>query len=215
MNETNINANNNANNNIAISKKQLDEAAKKLVQILRHQATDYNLNMDEKGFVELNEILNHSPKLKEFKNINIDNVIYIVETNKKKRLELEIKDNIYYIRATQGHNENVGQLLNDDLALVKMELSSDNKFFYHGTNSENIPSILENGLNKMNRKHIHFVETLNETMHVSGFRSSSDAIVTINMNECINAGMKFYKSSNNVILTEGINGIIPKEYIVR
>lgn len=28
-------------------------------------------------------------------------------------------------------------------------------------------------------------------------------------------GIKFYKSKNNVILTEGINGIIPPEYLIK
>ena len=66
----------------------------------------------------------------------------------------------------------------------------------------------------MDRKHIHFVENISKKEQISGFKNISDVILTIDMNKCIGDGIVFYKSTNNVILTEGIDGIIPSKYII-
>ena len=64
--------------------KPQDKASRKLVQILRHQIIDFNLKIDDKGFVNLDDIFNLN--LKELININLDDVKYIVQVNEKKRL---------------------------------------------------------------------------------------------------------------------------------
>lgn len=192
---------------------KIERASRKLTQILRHQIIFYNLQVDNRGFVKLDDILNL--KLKELINITYDDICNIVESNEKKRLELETIDNIIYIRATQGHNNIVGSFINDEEALEKIEYPTNIKYIYHGTQHEHISSILNNGLKKMNRKHIHFVENINKKEQISGFRKKSDSIICVDINKCLSDGIVFYKSSNDVILTEGINGIIPNNYIVK
>ena len=191
----------------------MEKASRKFVQILRHQIVEYNLQADEKGFVSIDEILKLN--LKEFKNINMNDIQNIVNTNQKKRLELENKNGIFYIRATQGHNKEVGKLLNDDVALVKIELTSGEKYIYHGTEKQYLQSIFSKGLNRMNRKHIHFVEEFDKKKQISGFKNTSNVILAVDINKCIEDGIIFYKSSNNVILTEGINGTIHYKYIIQ
>jgi 2'-phosphotransferase len=43
-------------------------------------------------------------------------------------------------------------------------------------------------------------------------RSSCDVYIHIDLFEAIKDGINFYISSNNVILTEGIDGILPPKY---
>ena len=189
--------------------KPQDKASRKLVQILRHQIIDFNLKIDDKGFVNLDDIFNLN--LKELININLDDVKYIVQVNEKKRLEIKFENDIIYIRAVQGHNEKTGSLIQDEISLEPILFSTN--FIYHGTKKQYLDSILQNGLNKMNRKHIHFVENINKDKQISGFKKESDVILTIDIKKCICDGIKFYKSSNNVILTEGLNGIVSSKYI--
>lgn len=49
----------------------------------------------------------------------------------------------------------------------------------------------------------------------SGIRKESDTILVINARQAIADGMKFLKSENGVILTEGWDGVLPPEYIER
>jgi 2'-phosphotransferase len=177
---------------------------RKLVKILRHQIRFYGLNCDERGFVCVDDIFKYVPDL------TIDKLINIVDTNSKKRLELINNNNKYYIRAVQGHNKVVGSLINNDIAfeLIVKPLN----YCIHGTERQYIESIKKNGLNRMSRKHIHFVSEINENKQTSGYKNKSDVLIFIDMNKCMDDGIKFYKSKNNVILSEGINGIILPKY---
>lgn len=189
--------------------KDLNKASRKLVQILRHQILEYNLNIDSKGYVKLKDLL----QLREFKHINISDIQCIVENNQKKRFELININGEYYIRVVQGHNNIVGSMIDDNLALERID-SKDLKILYHGTQRTYIDSILSSGLKRMGRKHIHLVDIIDTKEQVSGFRRISDAIIVIDVQGCMENNIIFYKSKNNVVLTEGINGIIPKEYII-
>ena len=189
--------------------KDLNKASRKLVQILRHQILEYNLNIDSKGYVKLKDLL----QLREFKHINISDIQCIVENNQKKRFDLININGEYYIRVVQGHNNIVGSMIDDNLALERID-SKDLKILYHGTQRTYIDSILSSGLKRMGRKHIHLVDVIDTKEQISGFCRISDAIIVIDVQGCMENNIIFYKSKNNVVLTEGINGIIPKEYII-
>jgi len=56
----------------------------------------------------------------------------------------------------------------------------------------------------MTRNHIHFAPGMpKEEGVVSGMRASCDIIIQIDMALAMEDGIKFYISTNNVILTEG------------
>lgn len=190
---------------------KLNKASRKLTQVLRHQIIKYNLVIEPNGYVKLDDIFKLN--LKELKNISLDDIEQIVKTNEKKRLETILIDNELYIRATQGHNKNVGALIDDNIALEEITPDTPITCIYHGTQTEFLDSIKNTGLNRMLRKHIHFVENTSSDEQISGFKKISDVILQVNIKDCMRDGIKFYKSSNNVILTEGINGIIEPKYI--
>lgn len=79
----------------------------------------------------------------------------------------------------------------------------------HGTTKVAWELIKHSGLNRMARKFIHLA--INEESK-NGYRPASEVRIYINMNKAMDAGMKFYQDAKGVILTEGINGIIPPEY---
>ena len=62
----------------------------------------------------------------------------------------------------------------------------------------------------MSRKHIHLAKSLDAK---SGKRNNCNLLVYVNINDAMKDGITFYESANGVILTEGINGVIPSKYL--
>lgn len=83
----------------------------------------------------------------------------------------------------------------------------------HGTYFKFWNLIKAGGLKRMSRNHIHFAPGMpKQDGVISGMRTSCDIYIKIDMFEAIKDGIPFYISSNNVILTEGIDGVLPPKY---
>lgn len=84
----------------------------------------------------------------------------------------------------------------------------------HGTYKKYWEKIKHEGLSHMSRMHIHFApgEPGKEEV-ISGMRKSADLYIYIDMPKALADGLKFYRSSNNVILSPGNeNGLILPKY---
>ena len=65
----------------------------------------------------------------------------------------------------------------------------------------------------MTRNHIHFAPGMpKEEGVISGMRGSCDVYIFIDLEKAIKDGIKFFISSNNVILTEGVEGTLHPKY---
>ncbi|KAM6575626.1 hypothetical protein CsatA_023953 [Cannabis sativa] len=83
----------------------------------------------------------------------------------------------------------------------------------HGTYRKNLESILQSGLNRMKRLHIHFSRGLpTEGKVISGMRRNVEVLIYLDVKKALKEGMKLYISDNKVILSEGIDGVIPVKY---
>ena len=181
---------------------KLNKVGRTMTKILRHEL--YNYAHDEEGFVELNLLLQSN---KIFDEVNLEDIKKIVDSDNKSRFSLNYKGNKIFIRANQGHSSGN---LNDNnmLTLINKQIQG----CYHATYSINLNSIKKNGISKMKRKHIHIAES-DEAK--SGKRSSCDVKILINMELAIYDGIKFYRSENGVILTEGDeNGLLLPKYFL-
>lgn len=162
-------------------------------------------------------------KLSQFKGVTYPEIKYVVDHNDKRRYELIEKENQLYIRATQGHSLKIVQA---DKLLEKLETVSTPVI--HGTVFKAWSLIKTEGLSKMRRNHIHFACDLDAK---SGIRKTSEVFIYIDFDKatkgsCSNVsrksnekkkidGIVFYKSSNNVILSDGIHGIISPKYFLK
>ena len=181
---------------------KLNKISRTMTKILRHELDKYN--HDEEGFVDLNLILKSN---RIFNEVNFDDVKKIVDSDNKSRFSLNFKDNKIFMRANQGHSSGN---LNDNNMLFLLEKQIPG--CYHATYIKNLNSIKKNGISRMKRKHIHIAES-DEAK--SGKRSSCNVKILINMELAINDGIKFYKSENGVILTEGDeNGLLLPKYFL-
>lgn len=74
-------------------------------------------------------------------------------------------------------------------------------------------SIKKMGLSKMRRQHIHFaIGEPGAQEVISGMRKSCEIMIFIDLKSALDDGIKFYLSENKVVLSSGINGIIPPKY---
>ena len=191
------------------TQKEIVQLSKMLSKVLRHNAVKMGLNIGSDGRVALDELLRHQM----FRSYTVNDVMSIVESNDKQRFAISEEEGIMYIRAAQGHTI---KTISDSELLTEILDSSEIPVCVHGTYRAFLPLILENGLNRMKRNHIHMAVGIpGESEVISGMRKSCEVILYINVSAAMRDGIKFYKSSNNVILTAGLNdtGILPSEYI--
>lgn len=116
------------------------------------------------------------------------------------------------IRAVQGHS--MKQVTTEDL-LIKITNPFDYVQVIHGTYRDPLPLIMQTGLNRMNRNHMHLAIGLPGDGVISGMRSSCQIVIDINITKAMHGPHKipFHISSNKVVLSEGLeDGSLPVEY---
>ncbi|KAG2233687.1 hypothetical protein INT48_009431 [Thamnidium elegans] len=189
---------------MSLSPQESVQLSKLLSYVLRHGAAKESLTISASGYIAVSDLLQR-PK---FKNITLQQIQHVVDTNDKKRYQLTEIEGEYFIRANQGHS-----LKTVEAKDLLQEIQEDISPVIHGTSLKAWESIKEQGLSKMNRNHIHFAAGLpNDKGVISGMRNSSQVYIYINVSKARSDGVIFYKSSNNVILSSGINGIIEPKY---
>ena len=112
-------------------------------------------------------------------------------------MRFSIKDNL--IRANQGHSFPV------DLKLKEMSPPST---LYHGTHEKVKEKILEKGILRMNRHHVHLTDNILTAKQVGG-RRGKPLVLEVDAAKMHESGFLFYLSANNVWLTKRV----PPEFV--
>jgi len=165
--------------------------SKFLSLILRHQPETIQLKLDENGWADVSELIAKAAKGR--MHFSFEDLEEVVETNNKKRFAFN--EDKTMIRASQGHSIDI------DLALKAVQPPD---FLYHGTANSNISSILEKGIEKRNRQHVH-LSADKETATKVGMRHGKPVILTIRTKEMFDNGIPFYLSANGVWLTDFVD----------
>ena len=171
-----------------IEKKKI---SKFLSLILRHQPESIGLTLDENGWAAVEELREKSVRKRIF--FTPEELDEVVETNNKKRFAFN--EDKTRIRASQGHSIDI------DLALQALQPPD---FLYHGTAETNISSILEKGIEKRTRQHVH-LSADKETAAKVGMRHGKPVILTIRTGTMHKNGILFYRSANGVWLTDFVD----------
>lgn len=163
--------------------------SKEISYALRHAPWEYELEMDEEGFVPLEQLLN-------VLEITKDDVIKVMEISEKKRLELDGDK----IRALYGHSI--------PMHIKKIE-GTPPSILYHGTAKRFIESIKETGLLPMKRQYVHLSVDEETATVVGKRRDKSPVLLKIDTQQAIADGIKFYIGNDKVWLCEKL----PAKYI--
>ena len=103
------------------------------------------------------------------------------------------------IRANQGHSVEVD---------LQLEPQQPPAVLYHGTGDRSVPAILESGLLKMSRHHVHLSREI-ETARKVGMRHGRPVIFIVDSAAMAQAGFIFYQSENGVWLVDAV----PPQYL--
>ncbi|TPF17985.1 RNA 2'-phosphotransferase [Priestia megaterium] len=163
--------------------------------ILRHKPEAANIQLDEFGYANVDELIKGVNETGRRINLNI--LKEIVSDDKKGRYSFN--ESFTLIRANQGHSINV------KVPLQKLEPP---QFLYHGTAERFLDSILNSGVKKMNRLYVHLSDNLDTAKQV-GKRHGKPVILTVDAQEMHKDGYEFYLSENKVWLTD----FVPTKYV--
>jgi len=199
-----------------VNKHKRTKLSKTCTYILRHRARKLKLSMRSDGYVKLRELLNLqevSKLLMQFMITTFKEAVHIIQLLvrecQKQRFSLTEEEGIWYIRANQGHTI---RGIKDEKLLRKVSNANHLNVVVHGTYSRNLQSILTKGLSKMKRNHIHFATCERFEGNLSGFRSSCEVLIYIDHRLAMSDGIKFFVSSNGVVLTAGFRGVLSPKY---
>lgn len=170
--------------------KELTKISKVLSLVLRHQPEFIGIELDQHGWVDVERLIQQM----NIHNIAIDRVLLdeVVETNSKKRFSFN--DSKDQIRASQGHSISV------ELGYIS-QVPPD--VLFHGTAEKSVESILNSGLEKGERQHVHLSQELQTAIQVGG-RHGKLVVFEVKSGLMHQAGHLFYLSDNKVWLTDHV-----------
>ena len=161
---------------------------KRLAFLLRH---DYSYNFDAHGWRKVDDLVSNQ-------GFTLEELQVIVKCSNKQRFEFS-EDGLF-IRARQGHSIKVDVELAEAVPPIVL---------YHGTPKENLPSILDKGICKMSRNHVHLSDTIEIASNVGARRGKALIVITVNAKQMHEDGYTFFLSRNGVWLTDSV----PAQYI--
>ena len=169
-------------------------SSKFLSLILRHKPQLINLRLDRKGWANVQELIR---KVREHgRQLDREMLENIVEADKKRRFSFSEDRNL--IRANQGHSVVV------DLCFEPQVPPS---ILYHGTSGRSVEAIMENGIHKQGRHHVHLSSDKTTAIEV-GRRHGKPVVFEIQAEQMHCDGFEFFISENEVWLTE----VVPTNY---
>lgn len=143
-----------------------------LIKVLRHSAKSVGLEMDENGFINIQDLLDHYL----FNELDYQGLMDIVAADAKSRFEVHDCK----IRASQGHSL--------PLSISYPKYSDVSLPLFHGTFKSKLTEITRMGLSRMKRNYIHLT---NDLEAVSGIRSNCDVLVYIDIELALNGILLF------------------------
>ena len=171
--------------------------SKEVSYALRHAPWEYELELDENGFVPIEQLLNSLNSLNEYgREIKKEDLEYIIDNSDKKRHEI-VGDKI---RALYGHSVPIK---------IEKTIATPPDVLYHGTAKRFLDSIMKEGLLPMNRQYVHLSVDTDMATLVGKRRDVNPVILEINAKAAENDGIKFYIGNDKVWLCDKI----PSKYI--
>jgi putative RNA 2'-phosphotransferase len=168
----------------------LAHLSKFLSLVLRHKPETIGLHLDAEGWADVDAMIVKARTANV--ELNADIIREIVRTSDKQRFKLS--DDGRRIRANQGHSINV------DLSLSP---ATPPEQLYHGTAAKTVAAILDQGLKKMSRQHVHLSLDA-DTARKVGRRHGKAVVLTVAAVRMVDDGHVFFRSENGVWLTDHV-----------
>ncbi|MEH1868567.1 MAG: RNA 2'-phosphotransferase [Nostoc sp.] len=178
-----------------MSDSRLVKISKYLSKYLRHTPDAIGIKLAPGGWVAVDELITACAKNKF--SITRQELEAVVESSEKQRFSFDSTGTL--IRANQGHSVEVD---------LQLESAVPPDELYHGTGHKSVDSIMEAGLCKMSRHHVHLSKDI-ATAQTVGARHGKPVVFAISAATMYQAGYIFYCSDNGVWLVDQV----PPEYL--
>ena len=179
--------------------KNLDALSKYLCLLLRHQPEKAELDMDEHGWVSVEQLISGVNRSGNY-SIDEEMLERIVSEDKKGRYRFD--ETHSRIRCCQGHS----------VSWVEPELTwcEPPEFLYHGTTTQALEAIEKSGaIKKMSRHAVHTQADINKAWQSAERWHKTPVVLKIAAKEMFRDGHKFGVTENEVWCIEEV----PLKYI--
>ncbi len=170
----------------------LVQLSKTVSHALRHAPWLYELEVDEGGWVPVDDLLQALREHRAaWRGLKHDDLQRMIVHSDKARFELDGGR----IRARYGHS------LPGKLARTPAAPPS---ILYHGTPSRAVPAILSEGLKPMRRQYVHLSTDDDTARQVGGRKGGRPVILVVRAGEAHAAGVPFYAGNEFVWLADHV-----------
>jgi 2'-phosphotransferase len=115
------------------------QLSKKLSRVLRHTAVEEGFIMRKDGCIAVHDLLAHLT----FKAFTEEDILVCIENNAKDRFELIVEGNTSWVRARQGHNQEVAERIDENSLRTRITLDTAPRTAIHGTSQLCSPRRIE------------------------------------------------------------------------
>ena len=181
--------------------------SKKLTWLLRHGAKKQKLAMNKDGAVYVKDLL----RLRQFRCFTEDDLEIVKLTSSKDRFGFTRNEqtNKLMMYCRSGHSDSLHGINPFSVhGMVPLAAGNVPTVAVHGTNRKHVPSIRTEGL-KAKERPIHLATTSDMS------RVKGDVHLYVAARQAAELdNIIFFTSENGVLLTHGLNGILPSKYIM-
>lgn len=165
--------------------------SKEISYILRHAPWEYELELDEEGWVDINQLLFSMHECKEWQKLSKWDLKLMIEKSDKQRHEiLDGK-----IRALYGHS--ISQ------RIIK-EPKIPPEILYHGTAKRFIQTIKKQGLLSQSRQYVHLSVHKDMAFRVGRRKDENPVVLLVKAKLAWKEGVSFYRGNDKVWLSDSI-----------
>jgi putative RNA 2'-phosphotransferase len=171
--------------------------SKFLSLILRHDPGIVGVTLDTNGWVDVDALL--TALADRGSGIDFDRLEQLVANCPKQRCAFSLDGE--RIRANQGHSVEID---------LDLQPATPPETLYHGTVAKFLAAIIETGLTRQTRHHVHLSPDVATATRV-GQRRGRPVILVVAASKMHQDGHTFYRSANGVWLTD----TVPPQYLSR
>lgn len=171
--------------------------SKEISYALRHAPWEYELELDEEGFVSIDQLLaalNENTDREH--SVTVDDLMVVMRTSDKKRHEIAGDK----IRAFYGHTTP---------QKIAKEVTEPPAVLYHGTARRFLDAILQEGLKPMARQYVHLSVDVETAKSVGARRDVKPVLLAIDSELAASEGLSFYIGNDKVWLADEV----PAKYL--
>lgn len=173
---------------VVLDEENAERLSRFLALVLRHRAHNFDLDVDDEGFVSIDDLLDVIDE----RHRSLDWVEYehIEElANKPGRKRFEVREGL--VRATYGHSFR---------RPVRYPHVDPPETLYIGAVQSRLPELKAKGLEPSGRQYVHLSESSEEAVEIARHQGNDATAVTVRAAEAAREGVQFHHPTDGIYL---------------